>query len=122
MEEVQATNSKPRVGKRLTQDRKDLIISLKKSGKTLYYIREHTGHSLNTITRTLKAAKAHKSKNKVAKQVEPAAMKAEIKTAPLNVIYEPPKHILPVKTNFLQRAAISLCRSLGVTDRMYGEN
>ena len=116
---VQATQeqAKPKAKRtRLTQERKDLIIKLRKSGKSQHYIREHTGHSLGTIVKILKEAKLAKGRKVTKPKSKP------IVTAPANVIYEPPKHILPVKTNFLQRFAISLCRSLGVTDRMYGEN
>lgn len=112
--------TKPKAArKRLSQERKDLIVSLRKSGKTQHYIRMHTGHSLGTIVKVLKEAKLIKT-NKAPKKTKPI-IKQEEPTAVVNTEV-PVTHILPVKTNFLQRIAISFCRSLGVTDRMYGEN
>jgi hypothetical protein len=64
--------------------------------------------------KVLKEAKMIKSK-KAPKKAKPIVKREE----PIAV---PVEHILPVKTNFLQRIAISFCRSLGVTERMYGEN
>lgn len=123
MEEVtQATQEQPKPKAkrtRLTQERKDLIVKLRKSGKSQHYIRVHTGHSLGTIVKVLKENKL--VKNKSAKPKKVAVTNSEVPLAmraPINF----PRDILPVKTNFLQRAAISLCRSLGVTDRMYGEH
>ena len=108
MEETQTPQPK-KTRSRLTQERKDLILSLKRSGKTHNYIREHTGHSLGTIVKVLKDAKI---KSKKAPKKEKPIVKPET----------PLEQATPVKTNFLQRIAISLCRSLGVTGRMYGNN
>jgi len=91
-----------------------LIINLRKSGKTQDYIREHTGHSLGTIVKVLREAKIIKSK----KVLKKASNKEKLIVKPET----PVEQTALVKTNFLQRIAISFCRSLGVTGHMYGNH
>lgn len=106
----------------LSNERKELIISLRKQGKSYEDIRKETDHALTTIASVLREAglltgKKRRTKVKVMKRrkVDPVRQVTLQETKPEAIIKpEPP--------SFIQSIGIKLCRFLGVTNQMYNSS
>ena len=123
---------------RLSQERRELIVSLRKEGKTFGQIREETKHAISTIITVLREAglvPPLKKRVKKVRKVKKLKMTADqitladkelkyfddkINRAKHERLNESINYIVPTPVpNMLQKIAIRLANAAGVTINMY---